>query len=290
MFDAIAERAMHLCGASTGWVSRFDGELVHLVARANVSPEVAAALRSVFPMPPSRRSAAARAVLTHSIVHIPDVRDDSKYGIATQVGAAFRSVVAVPMLQKGKAIGAVAVGRPDPGPFSERQIALLRTFAAQAVIAIENVRLFNEAKEALERETATGEILRIISRSPTDVRPVFDAIVRSATRLCDGVFSGLFRFDGKLIHHVAGYNYTPEALEFTRRAFPAPPSRRLGGVRAILERAVGHIPDVELDPEYDLACARETAEAPRRSCAIRCSLMRRQSARATYRRRGWNST
>ena len=140
VFDAIAERAMHLCGAGTGGVSRFDGELLHLVALANVSPEVAAAVRSMYPVPPSRRTAAARAILTGGLVQIPDVREDPEYGIATQVGAAFRSVVAVPMLQKGTAIGAVAVGRPVPGPFSERQVSLLQTFAAQAVIAIENVR------------------------------------------------------------------------------------------------------------------------------------------------------
>src|SRR5262249_8662989 len=139
VFDAIAERAMHLCGASSGGVTRFDGELIHVAALANVSPEAAPAVRSAFPMPPSRRSAAARAVLTGGLVHIPDVVEDPEYGIATQPG--FRSVVSVPMLHRGKAIGAVTVGRPHPGPFSARQTSLLQTFADQAVIAIENVRL-----------------------------------------------------------------------------------------------------------------------------------------------------
>jgi two-component system NtrC family sensor kinase len=105
--------------------------------------------------------------------------------------------------------------------------------------------------ESLEQQTATSEILRVISRSQTDVQPVFDAILRSAVRLCNGVFGNLFRFDGELVHHVADCNYTPEARETVRRLFPAPPSRGLTGTRAILDRAVVHIPDIEYDPEYD---------------------------------------
>src|SRR5262249_44092865 len=163
VFDAIAEGAMYLCGASSAGVARFDGELIHLAALANVSPEATAALRSAFPMPPSPRGAAARAILTAGLVHLPDVREDLEYGMGTRAQAAFRSVVSVPMLHQGEAIGAVVVGRPDPGPFSERQIALLQTFADQAVIAIENVRLFTELgarnrelTESLEQQTATS--------------------------------------------------------------------------------------------------------------------------------------
>ncbi len=125
------------------------------------------------------------------------------------------------------------------------------------MIAIENVRLFKELEgrnrdltEALEQQTATAEILRVISRSQTDVQPVFDTIVRSAVRLCDGLFSALFQFDGEMIHQVAQHNFTPEALEELHRVYPTRPSRALGSGRAILERAVAHIPDVEADPEY----------------------------------------
>src|SRR6266487_1173562 len=104
---------------------------------------------------------------------------------------------------------------------------------------------------ALDQQTATSEILRVISSSPTDVQPVFDTIVRSAVRLCDGLFSSLFQFDGELIQHVAEHNFTPEALEEVRRIFPARPTRALYSGRAILERAVVHIPDVDVDdPEY----------------------------------------
>src|SRR5439155_18888453 len=142
-------------------------------------------------------------------------------------------------------------------PFTDRQTELLKTFADQAVIAIENVRLFRELEarngdltEALEQQTATAEILRVISRSQTDVQPVFDTIVRSAVRLCDGLFSALFQFDGELIDFAAEHNFTPEALEATHRIYPTPPSRPLMAARAILERAVVHVPDVKLDPEF----------------------------------------
>src|SRR5437870_3603627 len=157
------------------------------------------------------------------------------------------------------AIGAIAVLRAEAGPFAESEIELLKPFADQAVIAIENVRLFKELEarnheltETLEQQTATGEILRVISRSQADVQPVFDTIVRSAVKLCDGLFSALFQFDGELLHLVAQHNYTPEALEAARRVYPARPTRALGSGRAILERAVVHIPDVDIDPEYQL--------------------------------------
>jgi signal transduction histidine kinase len=136
-------------------------------------------------------------------------------------------------------------------------VSLLKTFADQAVIAIENVRLFKELEArnrdltvALEQQTATAEILRVISRSQTDVQPVFDTIVRSAVRLCNGLFSALFQFDGELIHHVAQHNVTPEGLAELHRIFPVRPTRALGVGRVILERAVVHIPDMEVDPEF----------------------------------------
>src|SRR5437870_13424784 len=110
--------------------------------------------------------------------------------------------------------------------------------------------LERELSEAQRREAATAEVLRVISSSRTDVRPVFDMIVKSAVRLCDALFSVLFQFDGALIHSVAQHNFSPEALEASARVFPARPSRALGAGRAILERAVIHIPDVEVDPEF----------------------------------------
>src|SRR5258708_26855076 len=137
--------------------------------------------------------------------------------------------------------------RRDPGGFTDDEIALLKTFADQAVIAIENVRLFTELEGRNRDLTATAEILRVISSSPTDVQPVFDTIVRSAVRLCDGLYSALFQFDGDLLHLLAHHTFAPEALQQAHRVFPVRPTRPLGTGRAVLETAVIHIHDVEVD-------------------------------------------
>src|SRR5205807_4143254 len=145
-----------------------------------------------------------------------------------------RSILSVPMLREGQAIGAIAVGHRDEGAFADTHVALLQTFANQAVIAIENVRLFTELQErnkaltqahaqvseALEQQTATSEILKVISGSPTDVRPVFDAIIQNAVRLCGGFNGTVFRFDGSLIHVAAHHNFAPEAADVVHRVFP----------------------------------------------------------------------
>src|SRR3989442_5238910 len=133
----------------------------------------------------------------------------------------------VPIVRGDSALGLIAVTREAPTPFADRQVDLLQTFADQAVIAIENVRLFKELEarnrdltDALEQQTATAEILGVISSSPTDVQPVFDAIVRSATRICGGRFGTVHRFDGTLMHLAAHYNIPPDAVEELHRLFP----------------------------------------------------------------------
>ena len=257
VFDAISERAMRLCGASVSSVLRFDGELVYIVALANVSPDGAAALRSGFPMPPSSRSASARAILMRDIVHLPDIFDDPEYGIAAlSQPAGFRSILSVPMLREGDAIGGITVGRPDPGRFSDRQITLLKGFADQAVIAVENVRLFKELElrnrdltEALEQQTATSELLKVIGRSALDLQPVFDMLAESAVRLCQAERGGIFRFDGRLLRLVAGYNISPELWAFIEQN-PPEPGRHTATARAAFERRTIHIHDVLDDPEY----------------------------------------
>src|SRR5262249_45968362 len=154
--------------------------------------------------------------------------------------------------------------RVEPGGFTKRQVALLQTFADQAVIAIENVRLFTELQEknrdltqahqqiseALERQTATADILGVISRSPTRVQAVYAATVESPSCLCDAGIGAVVSFDGELMHLQATRNWTPEFDAAIRPTLPAPPSRAFSVGRAILERTVVHVPDVELDAEY----------------------------------------
>src|SRR5205085_10617481 len=171
------------------------------------------AIRRAFPRPLSPGGVTDRAIMTRAIAHIPDVREDPEYrfhGLAQAAG--YRSHLAVPMLRHGQPIGAIVVAGASPGAFSERQADLLQTFAAQAVIAIENVRLFEaeqqrtrELRAALEQQTATSEVLRVISSSPTDIQPVLDAILQTAGRLCASEYALFFKLrDGK--YHVAGSN------------------------------------------------------------------------------------
>src|SRR5499425_2324054 len=166
-----------------------------------------------------------------------------------------RSQAIVPLLCQDEAIGTIAVTRREPGGFTEDEIALLQTFADQAVIAIENVRLFTELEGRNRDLTATSEILRVISSSPTDVQPVFDAIAANAARLCDAVNGLVIRFDGQLLHLAAQYDVAPERLAAVRRAYPRPPSRGALSGRAILTRDVVNVPDVSKDPEYTLPAA-----------------------------------
>jgi two-component system NtrC family sensor kinase len=210
VFDTIATSAMRLCEGQFCHLLRFDGELLYSVAHTGQIPEVVEALRRGYPSRPDRGTAAGRAVLSGRIEQIPHVHADREYlaGANAKI-LGFRSILGVPMLLDGVPIGAIAVSRSRTGFFSERQIELLKTFADQAVIAIENVRLFNETKEALEQQTATSEILRVISQSLTDVQPVFEAIARSAARLCDAVDASINRLDGARLRVVAHHGPIP---------------------------------------------------------------------------------
>jgi GAF domain-containing protein len=263
VFDAILENATRLCDAHMANLLLHDGDKLLPVAQRGGSAEYAQWVMNRGRYQPVAGGAMARMLAEGRPVQVSDLMDSSGYRDRTPGAVALvklggaRTSVLVPLLKEGRVVGGITIYRPETRPFSQKQIDLVSTFANQAVIAIENVRLFKELQarnaeviEALEQQTATAEILKVISSSPTDVQPVFDAIVRSAVGLCDGLFSALHRFDGELIHEGAQHNYTPEALEEVRRIFPTRPTRALGSGRAILERAVVHIPDVEADPEY----------------------------------------
>jgi GAF domain-containing protein len=254
-FEAIAASATRLCEAEEGTVYRFDGELIHAVAYHGGDLKGLEVLKRVFPRPPGRGIIIGRVILTGAVVQV-DITKDPEHEFR-EIAGIFRTVLAVPMLRDGVPIGAIDVNRREDRPFSPKQIALLETFANQAVIAIENVRLFQELEvrnrdltEALEQQTAAAEILRVISRSPTDVQPVFDIIVESAARLCGAEVSQVTRFDGEQLHLGANYGSSVAGTEAIQRSFP----RRLSGAgaaeRAIRDRAIVHIPDVLLDEEY----------------------------------------
>ncbi|MEO8123831.1 MAG: GAF domain-containing protein, partial [Burkholderiales bacterium] len=250
VFDAIAERARVLCGASLGYTTRFDGERLHLVGYHGVSAEAEAVMREMFPRKPDRGSINGRCLLARAPVCISDVELDPEYQLAAQAKAAdFRSMLAVPMLQGGRPIGVVGVARKNPGPFADELMGLLQTFADQAAIAIENVRLFNETQEALAHQTATADILRVISESPTDVQPVFDVIAERAERLTGASLGFVFRFDGDLIHIASVHGVNPEGLDAARNAFPMPPGDGSATARAVRDGVVVNIGNVHSDTE-----------------------------------------
>ena len=198
VFDTIAQRAVRVCDGTHCVVFRLDGSLVDAIAHSGLSTESVGEVRRIYPLPLSADTLAVRSIREGKIIHNADMLDDPSEPVRRQalVGG-YRSGIMVPLLRSGTAVGVIAVGRSDPAggprPFTEKEIALLRTFADQGVIAVENVRLFQELEarnreltESLEQQTATGEILRVISSSPTDVQPVFDAIVRSAVSTVRG--------------------------------------------------------------------------------------------------------
>jgi hypothetical protein len=251
-FDAIARNAVTLCGGTTALVLRFDGEMLGLAGHHAISPEGVERNQRAFPRRPGRDSPTGRAFLDRSVVHVPDIQAATEFVASTarQAGAG-GSLLAVPLFREQEPIGVIGVTRSLVGPFSSQQIALLQTFADQAVIAIENVRRFNETKEALERQTATSEILRVISTSPADAQPVFDAIVQSGLQLCDGYLCVLTRFDGERLRLVAlnaHPDFTSEGIAAFRRPFPVTTDE--GGLlgRAIVERIPYHTADIINDP------------------------------------------
>jgi GAF domain-containing protein len=258
VFDTIARSAARICQAAFCHVFRFEGGLLHFASSHGLPPEHLALVHSLYPMPPGRGSAAARAVRSGRVEEIPDIEADAEYAHgAFSKAVRQRSIVAVPMLLDGSPIGAIAVARSEAGSFSERQLELLKTFADQAVIAVENATLFREIEgrnrallESLEHQTATAEILRVISRTPDDVQPVFDVIGERAGRLCDARVCVVSRVDGDLIQQVAIGGVSPEGRAMVERQFPMTRDTQSATARAVRKRSVEHIVDVFADADY----------------------------------------
>jgi GAF domain-containing protein len=248
VFDAIARSATGLCEASNTGVFRFDGDLIHLAAHHNWAPEALDAVRRVFPRAPGRASAVPRAILTRAVIHITDIAEDAEYTATPVLQVGFRSVLAVPMLREDQPIGAISVARMERRPFTDTQVALLKTFADQAVIAIENVRLFTELEarnrevtETLEQQTATAAILRVIASSPTDLGPVMEAVAENAARVCGATDSSIFRLEAQHLRLVArhGSRRRPLAIGDT-----IPVSRDTLAGRVVCDRQTLHVEDV----------------------------------------------
>ena len=243
VLDAVASGAARLCDARDAQIFRIDGHNLRLAASHgpfSVSPD-----GEILPV--SRASISGRSVTDRQAIHVIDAAalDEAEFPVtlALQARFGFRTALVTPLLRKGEAIGTILVRRWEVRPFSDKQIELVKTFADQAVIAIENVRLFNETKEALDQLKASAEVLQVISSSVADTKPVFEKILESCERLFEGRFAGvgLVGHDGA-VHLGAYHGPGREALE---KHFPVPLSEESGSGVAILQRRVIHYPDVE---------------------------------------------
>ena len=257
VLDTVAESAARLCEAQDASIFRRDGDRLLLVAHHGPIDFGPVGEFSLALVPGMTNG---RSVLEARTIHVADLQsevDEFPEGGETARRFGFRTALNVPLIREGVAIGTISIRRTEVQLFTERQVALLQTFADQAVIAIENVRLFTELEarnrdltEALEQQTATSEILRVISQSPTDVQPVFDIIGERAERLCAADVSVVSRFDGELIQLVAHTTSPPKASRRCGARSPARPTTGTVTARDPRNCAVIHIPDVLADPHY----------------------------------------
>src|SRR4030095_11378056 len=295
VFDTIAEHSVKLCGALFSSVYRFDGELIHMVGHHNYSPAAVERSRQLFPTRPGRHLFTARAILDRSVIQVPDVTNDPEHtGRDIMETLRFRSVldalalrsgVSVPMLRGDDPIGAITVWHADVGPFSSKHVALLQTFAEQAVIAIENARLFqelthrtaeleasnSELRETLDQQTATSEILRVIASSPTEIQPVLDAIAESATRLCGSYDAVIHRVDANLVRQVAHFGPMPVA-SISKDGRPINRGCAVG--RAMTERQTIHVLDLAAELETEFPDAKEIQQVTGSRTVLATPLLR----------------
>jgi two-component system, NtrC family, sensor kinase len=243
VFDTILQKAIHLCGAAFGILWTYDGELFHAAAFCNVSPLYAEFLREPHRAGPL--TGIGRVAGGEPFAHITDMLDDDAYRTGDPVRragidlAGARTHLAVPLRKDNVLIGTFAVFRKEVRPFTDKQIALVQNFAAQAVIAMENARLLTETREALEQQTATAEVLQVINSSPGDLMPVYDAILEKARGLCGVAIGGLMLYDGEHFRAVTVHGFSKQFVEDALRPFlPGPAQERL--IRG--ERLI-HIPD-----------------------------------------------
>ena len=255
VLDAILSNATQLCEGNLAALWRYDGKVLIGAAQYNASAEFVDNYMSIK-MEPGRAGPARLAALERRTVHVADITAEPGFSPVVLQYERARSVLAVPLLREKNLVGVIAIWRREVRPFTEKQIELVRNFAAQAVIAIENTRLLTELRqrtadltESLEQQTATANVLEVISRSAFDLHAVFEAVAESSVRLCGADRAFIYRFDNEMLRMAVAYNTPPEFEEFVEQN-PIRPGRHSCAARAALERRTIHIPDVLADPEY----------------------------------------
>ena len=255
VLDTLVELAARLCEADRANLWRPSGDVYRIAAGFALSPEHEEALRR-HSIRPGRYSCVGRVLLEGKAVHITDAQSDPEYNQADVLNIGVtRTMLGVPLLREGIPIGVLVVTRSAVRPFTEKQIELIETFADQAVIAIENARLFEaeqersrELSQALEQQTATSEVLQVISSSPGDLEPVFETMLAKAVRICDARFGNIFRWDGDALHLLAAHN-VPIAFDDVRRRLPLRPSPGPLG-RMVATKTVVHVTDLAGEKSY----------------------------------------
>jgi len=265
VFDAMLEKALRLCEAPCGHFRMLDRELLRLVAARGVPEAYAEFLRT--PVRPHPDNPLGRMLRGERVVVVLDAADDEPYRAGDPLRRAYvelggaRSAVNVALLKDDQLLGTLTVYRKEVRPFSDKQIALLQNFAAQAVIAMENARLLGELRErtgdlqkSLEYQTATGDVLKVISRSTFDLQPVLDTLVEAAAQVCAADMAMIFRHDGEMLRLAANFGFPPKFEAFIRNNLEgsAVPGRGSITGRTAIERRIVHIPDVVSDPEFDV--------------------------------------
>jgi GAF domain-containing protein len=261
VFEAVLAIATRLCDAKFGALNLCEADAFRVVALHN-APAAFAEFAQRGPLRPGPNVPAVRMARTKQVVHVADVRTEQAYidreplVIAGADLGGYRTLLAVPMIKETDVIGGIIIFRQEVCPFTDKQIELVKNFAAQAVIAIENARLLNELRqrttdltESLEQQTATSKVLEVISRSAFDLQAVFETVAESAVRLCGADRAFVFRFDGELLRMAVAYNASQELKDYIAQN-PIRPGRNSISGRAMLERRTIQIPDVMADPEY----------------------------------------
>jgi two-component system NtrC family sensor kinase len=252
----LTESAAKLCAADKGVVFQRDGELYQFGANSGFSAE-AERYALDHPIRPDRGSIVGRVALSGRAIHLPDVLADPEYrATGYQKVFGYRTNLGVPLLREGTTIGVFSLTRDEVKPFTEKQIELATTFADQAGIAIENARLLSELRESLQQQTATAEVLKVISRSAFDLLTVLDALLQSAARLCDADQGTITQRKGDTFFRTVSYGFPPAFLDYVKDV-PVEPGRETGTGRALAEGKVIHIPDVLTDPDYSWGAAQK---------------------------------
>jgi GAF domain-containing protein len=247
VFGSMLANAVRICGAKYGIMSLREGDAFRVIAQHGTPPALAEQRRREPLVRPTPRHNLGRLLRTNDVVHVPDILADPESAPTLAKFGGAKALVNVPLLKDENLIGSIVIFRQEVGPFGDRQIELVQNFAAQAVIAIENTRLLNELRESLEQQTATSEVLKVISSSPGDLQPVFQAMLENTTRICEAKFGTLYLFDGYTCRLAASVSTPPEFDEFQRQRGPFQPTPGSPIYRTMQTKQVSHTSDAAVE-------------------------------------------